>query len=597
MAICGVWNERNAPLQDLTPMVIPPWSQHENRQDTERINGTKNMKTETLLDYIDHWHETAPDVTWLRERRGDQFVEWSWRAAQEELYAIATWIEARYGRVHGTESANIALLSRNRAHWMLADLAIIASGNVTVPLFTTLAQDTARYILEFANTRLLILGEAENWPRVSAILRNDVEIITLPGVEIDAPHTRWEDILATHRGQRPAHAPTAGEMISIVFTSGTTGIPKGVMHTHASMLVPMQRCREYFTVRANPRFLSYLPLSHIAERQLVLVQSLIHCGSVTFNESLPTLVRDMVEARPNFFFGPPRVWEQLQQGIIGKFGSAQALQKALEQDLAGVSQRLRHAVGLDEADYMLTGAAPIPPALIAWYDTIGLALMEGFGQTEIMGVTANVPGARRIGSIGRAIAGVEIRIAEDGELLVRSDGAATGYYKMPEKTAETFVDGWVHTGDKARVDSDGFVYLTGRVKDYYKTVHGKFVAPAPIENEFAANNYVEQLCLLGRGYSKTVMLCVLNAAAREQPPDIVANAMRAQAEHVNLNVAKHERIGVVIICRQPWTIENGGMTPTLKLRRDALESRFGEQARDLAQDAATRGELLIHWRD
>jgi long-chain acyl-CoA synthetase len=305
----------------------------------------------------------------------------------------------------------------------------------------------------------------------------------------------------------------------------------------------------------------------------------------------------MVEARPNYFFGPPRVWEQLQQGIISKFGSAQALQQALEQDREALAKRLRQGVGLDEADYLLTGAAPIPPSLINWYDEIGLALMEGFGQTEIMGVTANVSDARRIGSIGRAIIGVELRIAEDGELVVRSEGAATGYYKMPEKTAETFINGWVHTGDKARIDEDGFVYLTGRVKDYYKTVHGKFVAPAPIENEFAASNLVEQLCLLGRGYSKTVMLCVLNAAAREQPQDTVANALRAQAEQVNQHVAKHERIGAVIICRQPWTIENGGMTPTLKLRRDALESRLGEQARALAQDAATRGELLICWGD
>lgn len=555
------------------------------------------MKTETLLDYIDHWRETVPDATWLRERGKDQFAEWSWRAAHEELHAVAAWLEDRHGKAPDTEPANIALLSRNRAHWMLADLAIIASGSVTVPLFTTLAQEMARYILEFADVRVLILGEAENWPRVRTILRDDVEIVTLPGVEIDAPHTRWEDILSTHRGRRPAHVPCAGELISIVFTSGTTGVPKGVMHTHASMLVPMQLCRDYFTVRAHPRFLSYLPLSHIAERQLVLVQSLIHCGSVTFNEALPTLVRDMVETRPNYFFGPPRVWEQLQQGIIGKFGSAQAMRQALEQDRAGVALRVRQGVGLDEADYLLTGAAPIPPALIAWYDEIGLALMEGFGQTEIMGVAANISAARRIGSIGRAVTGVELRLAEDGELLVRSAGAATGYYKTPEKTAETFVDGWVHTGDKARIDSDGFVYLTGRVKDYYKTVHGKFVAPAPIENEFAASNLVEQLCLLGRGYSKTVMLCVLNSTARSQPQDIVADAMRAQAERVNQSVAKHERIGVVFICRQPWTIESGDMTPTFKLRRDSLESRFGDQARDLAQAAAARGELLIHWAE
>ncbi len=549
------------------------------------------MTHTTLSAYLDSLSEEYPDRVWLRDRKGDEFTEWTWSDANAEVNAAAAWLEQRYGN----SQANIALLSRNRGHWLLADLAIIGSGNVTIPLFTTLAASTADYILNFTEARVLILGEADNWAAVREVLPDGVDVITLPGVDIDTTHTRWEDIVAECSGQRPTYECKHDDLISLVFTSGTTGVPKGVMQTHDSFLIPMQRAAKYFNLHQHIRFLSYLPLSHIAERQLILVQSMIYVGSVTFNEDLSTLVRDMADVKPEYFFGAPRVWEQLQQGIIAKFGSPAALDQALASDAEAVGKQVRSSLGLSRDAYLLTAAAPTPPALIEWYQRLGLTLMEGFGQTEIMATAVNTPEHRKIGSIGRLVEGVDMKITEEGEMCFKSDGAAVGYYKMPEKTAETFVDGWVYTGDKCYVDDDGFIFLTGRVKDYFKTIQGKFVAPSPIESQFAENDWTEQICLLGRGYSKTAVVCVLSEAAQQQDRDVIEQALRDKVDEVNASIEKHARIGAVIISTDPWTIENEILTPTLKIRRDEVESRFGDRARELAHEAAVQRTTRLEW--
>ena len=546
---------------------------------------------DTLLEYLDQWSQEYPDKIWLRDRQGDQITEWSWRQAQEEIHAIGAWLEQHFS----TTDNKIGILSRNRAHWILADLGAIAAGNVTIPMFTTLAQDTARYVMDFTDMQLLFVGETENWDAVAEVLPEDIQLVCLPGVEIPQPHLRLEDMIEACRGRSPSYVCQAEDLVTIVFTSGTTGVPKGVMQTHQSFVLPIERFCVAFAVREQGRYLSYLPLSHIAERQLIEGSALMRCGVVDFNESMLTLLRDLSTTRPHFMFGAPRVWEQLQQVIIAHFGSQEALDAALAEDKAGVGQQVRDMLGLGEADYLLTAAAPTPPALIHWYEEFGLVLMEGFGQTEAMGLIANSREARKIGSIGRPVEGVEIRLSDEDELQVRAGGCATGYYKMPEKTAETFVDGWVYTGDKARIDEDGFIYITGRVKDYFKTIQGKFVAPPPIESAFSDNPHTEQLCLLGRGYSKTVMVCVLSDLAQQRDRDTVAEELREMAHKINDTLEKHARIGALVISSEPWNIENAMLTPTLKMRREQIEQAFGERAQALAQEAAVQGELLVEW--
>ncbi len=546
---------------------------------------------DTLIEYLDHWAAESPEGTWLRDVHGDDITDWTWQQVRDHAYALAAWQEENLSG----PGARIGLLSRNCAHWFMADLGNIAAGNVTVPMFTTLPGETAKYVMEFTEMELLFVGQTENWEQVSAVLPEGIKIVTLPGAEVDQPHTHWNDIVPPRIGQKPQYQCKRDDLVSIVFTSGTTGVPKGVMQTHDSNVIPICRFDEAFALPPRARFFSYLPLSHIAERQIVEYASLLKGGNVYFNENLLTILRDLPACQPHMMFGPPRVWEQLQQVIIGHFGGQEEIDKALAEDADAIGKQVRDMLGLDGAIYLLTAAAPTPPSLIHWYEQFGLTLMEGFGQTEAMGLLANSHNSRKIGSIGKPVGEVDIRLTEEDELCCRAEGLSPGYYKQPEKTAETFVDGWVHTGDKARIDEDGFVFLTGRVKDYFKTIQGKFVAPTPIENEFAKNPHTDQLCLLGRGYSKTVMVCVLNGLAQQAEKDTVESELRDLAARVNEAVDKHARLGAVIISTEPWTIENSMLTPTLKIRREQVEERFGERARDLARMAAEQGELLAEW--
>ena len=543
----------------------------------------------TLLEYLDHWKTEYPNEVWMRYPQGDNVQEWSWLKASEQIHAIAAWQQT----VLGEAGVNVGLLSRNRPHWFMADLGTIAAGNVTVPMFTTLPKDTAAYVMEFTDMQLLFVGENENWDKISTVLPKGLTLVALPGVELDCEHLRWDDIINEYKGQRATYQAQPTDLVSIVFTSGTTGMPKGVMQTHESNVIPIDRFKQAFATPPKGRFFSYLPLSHIAERQVVEYGSLINGGSVYFNENLTTLLRDLPACRPHMMFGPPRVWEQLQQGIINQFGSQAALSAALAENKAGVGELVRAGLGFDAAMYLLTAAAPTPPALIEWYGELGIELMEGFGQTEAMGVAANTAEHRKIGSIGRVVGDVEVRLSDEGELLVNATGLATGYYKMPDKTAETFVEGWLHTGDKARIDEEGFIFITGRVKDYFKTIQGKFVAPTAIENSFSESMHSEQCCLLGRGYSKTVIVCVLSAMAQKEDADLINNDLIAHVKQLNQTVEKHARVGAIIVSCEPWTIDNGMLTPTMKIRREQIEERFGDLARALAHDAAVKAEVLL----
>jgi len=548
------------------------------------------MTANTIPGLVAHWARECPEKIWLKDLKEEGSEDYTWGEAHAQISAVAAMLESRFG-----QTEKMVVLSSNRAHWVMADLAIITSGNVTVSMFTTLPGSIAEYVLNLTETKVIFVGETSNWDQVSAVLPEDVLLITLPGVELEQPHLKWDDLVMEWQGKEPVYQGKPDDMVSLVFTSGTTGMPKGVIQTHESNLIPIRRFIKEFGFKDSPRYFSYLPLSHIAERQIVEFSSMVICGEISFNESLPTILRDLQRTKPNMFFGPPRIWEQFQQAVIGKFGGKEALEAALAEDREGIGHLILDTLGLNEVDYCLTAAAPTPPALIRWWDELGLTLMEGFGQTEAMGVILCGHNSRRIGSIGKPIGEVEFKVTEEGELAIKAAGCTPGYYKQADKTAELIRDGWLHTGDKVRVDEDGFIYITGRVKDYFKTIQGKFVAPPPIEGEFAKNPHAEQQCLLGRGFSKTVMIAVLTEEAQSRPDDEIQSSVLDTIREINAELEKHARIGAVIVSREPWSIENEVLTPTLKIRREKVEERFAEKAEELARTAAEQGELIFHW--
>jgi long-chain acyl-CoA synthetase len=548
------------------------------------------MTPNTLTELVTHWATERPDAVWLRDLREEGADDYTWAEASAQINAVAAMLESQFAH-----DQKMVVLSSNRAHWVMADMAIMAGGNVQVSMFTTLRTKVVEYIFNLTETKVVFVGETSNWDQVRPVLPKGVVLITLPGVELAEPHIKWDDIVQQWQGRVSAYQPKHDDMISLVFTSGTTGMPKGVIQTHDSNVIPLRRSAALIKMPDYPRYFSYLPLSHIAERQLVEFSSIVLGGEVSFVESLATIARDLPRSRPHFFFGPPRVWEQFQQAVIAKFGGSAALEAALQNDKRAIGDLIVKGLGLDEVVYCLTGAAPTPPGLIEWWQRMGLTLMEAFGQTEAMGVIMSTHDQRRIGSIGKPVSDVQYKITEEGELALKGYGFTPGYYKQPDKTAELIQNGWIHTGDKARVDEDGFLYITGRVKDYFKTIQGKFVAPPPIEGEFAKEPHAEQQCLLGRGYAKTVMVAVLTAEAQQKGEDEVHASIVETVHSVNDKLEKHARIGAVILTREPWTIENEVLTPTLKIKRDNVEQKFGEIAERLARSAAQQGELLIHW--
>ncbi|MEO1082103.1 MAG: AMP-binding protein [Pseudomonadota bacterium] len=548
------------------------------------------MNFDTLPAYLDHWADTCGDKIWMRELREEGSQDYSWADARSEVNAVAAALEERFG-----SRSNMILLSRNRPHWFMADLAIISSGNVTVSMFTTLTPSIAQYIAEFTEAKVIFVGESPNWEGVRGVLPDSVTVVTLPGVDVEGEHLTWEQLREEGAGRAPTYECKHDDVMSLVFTSGTTGMPKGVIQTHDTNVIPMHRFMAAIDMRQDPRLFSYLPLAHIAERQIVEYTSLVKCGEVHFNESLDTLLRDLQRTKPHFFFGPPRIWEQFQQAVIAKFGGQEAFDGAMAGDAAGIGKLVLDTLGIGEVEFCLTAAAPTPPPLIHWWEALGLTLREGFGQTEAMGLIGSIGDARRIGSIGKPVGEVEVKLTDESELCVRAEGCTPGYYKQPDKTAELIRDGWLHTGDKARIDEDGFIYITGRVKDYFKTIQGKFVAPPPIEGQFADNPFIEQQCLMGRGFSKTVMVAVLTEDARERAPEEVDASLRETVATINDSVEKHARIGAVIVSEEPWSIENEVLTPTLKIRRDKIDERFAELGEKLAREAAQSGQLLVRW--
>lgn len=547
------------------------------------------MSDSTFLQLLEQRCTDTQSDFWLRDRRGDEYTQWSYAEGLEEVRAMAAWLEAEFG----SNGTSIGILSRNCAHWILADLAIIGSGNVTIPLFTTMQADLVDYIRDLVDIKLLFVGEALNWEAVESVFPDDVTLVALPGVDPGRPHMTWDALLAQYRGRAPQVQTDPDALATIVFTSGTTGKPKGVMQSQNSLIKPMERVVPLMDTR---RLFSYLPLAHIAERDVIETASLLVDSSITFNESLEHLPRDLVTVRPTYLFGPPRIWEQMQQAVLSRFGGAEAFDAALAAGGDDFKQQIHASLGLDQAQYLLSAAAPVAPSLLRWFHRVGLMVMEGFGQSETMGIAYTTPDDFRIGSIGKPLPGVEVRVSAEGEMITRASGTALGYYQRPEATAETFRDGWVHSGDKIRVDDDGFIFITGRVKDTFKTAHGKFVSPGPIEHAFAEAPESEQVCLLGRGFARSVMVCVLAASAADQPREQVAQALLAKLEAVNTTVESHERVGGIVLSSEAWSIANGILTHTMKIRREQVEARYGELAREVSERAVSAG-LQVAWAD
>jgi len=555
--------------------------------------------TSLALQRLYHWERTTPDRTVFTQPMGAGLLkEFTWKDMVDESRRMAAFLQQQ-----GFEpGSRIAILSKNCAWWLMSDFAIWMAGYVSVPLYPTLAAGTIAQILQHSEARLLFLGKLDDWETMRPGVPAGLPCVSYPLSPEDVQarvDMRWDEIVGRTAPLPGQPVREGGELATIMYTSGTTGMPKGVMHSFANFAWAIDAGLRRVRLDSDARMLSYLPLAHVAERALVEHGLLATGMHLFFAESLQTFARDLQRARPTMFFSVPRLWVKFQQGIHAKM-PPQRLDRLLKIPVAGrfLRRKILKALGLDACRFAAGGAAPMPPDLLRWYSTLGLNLIEVYGMTENCGVShATLPEMKRPGTVGLPYDGVESRLdPATGEIQVKAGCLMLGYYKEPELSAAAFTaDGWLHTGDKGVLEADGCLRITGRVKDLFKTSKGKYVAPAPIEDKLVTHPAVEACCVVGANYPQPFALLMLNedAVAKSREPAGRAALEDAMTNHlmtVNLELDPHEQLEVLVLMTEPWTVENGLITPTFKVKRNVLETRYSSQF-----DAWTSGDRKVVW--
>jgi long-subunit acyl-CoA synthetase (AMP-forming) len=547
----------------------------------------------TVLKYLEQHALEKPGEDYLVDRRNGEDIAYSFEYVQRIVESLSRSLAALFP----DEPRKVSILSKNRAHWSMCDLGVLRSGNILAPVFTTMPTATFKYAMAFADIQLLFVGEASNWDTVKGEIPTTVEIVSLPGLEIEEADYTFEEFLALGADTPLPEHPDPDTPCTIVFTSGTTGMPKGVLHSLNTLNAFVSAVCDF----AGPqtRFFSYLPLAHLGDRAATVFHATQVGGRLTFNESVDTFTADMEAAAPTFLMGVPRIWEKLLQGVLVKIGiDSQVLQEKLaEPGGEELARQIRADLGLQNVNFLVAATAPTSNAIKEWYARLGMPLHDVYGQTELCPLTCSPGASDGSVGVGPACGGFEVKIAESGEILGRGPALALGYYNNPEKTAETFVNGWVHTGDKGWFDERGNLHITGRVQDTFKTSKGKYVAPVPIENSFSRSALVEQQCLYGFGLTQPIMLCTLSETAPADQ-DIVEEKLATFAGDINEKLEPHERIAGIVICKTPWSVESGVLTHTLKVKRESVAEKYEVAIRTMAESIAgnDRGVKALWWQ-
>jgi long-chain acyl-CoA synthetase len=521
----------------------------------------------TPLEVFAHWEKHTPQNVFLKQPVNGQWKAWTFGEAGQEIRKVAAALKE-----HGLPPrSSIAILSKNCAHWIMADLAIWMAGHISVPLYPTLSASTIRQILEHSDSKILFIGKLDNFSDQKPGIPQKVKCIsfTLFG---EQEGVQWDNLLMGHKPVTDLASWTLQELATIKYTSGTTGNPKGVMISFEAISFVITNGLKGFNLPKKPqRFFSYLPLSHIAERILVEMGGLYAGATIHFSESLEKFPENLMEVQPTVFLAVPRIWAKFREKIEEKMPKLNTLLKIPVLNTI-IKKAIRKKLGLSKAIWIFTGAAPISVDLLEWFERLDITIHEVYGMTENMAFSHINLNEVKFGSVGKVWPQVAFKLSEEGEIQMKSTGVMMGYYREPELSAQAFTrDGFLKTGDKGEVDEQGFLTITGRIKDQFKTDKAKFVDPGPIELKLLMNADIEQVCVVGMGIPQPIALTVLSASAKNKSKAVVIESISKTIDALNPHLESYERIKTAVILQSDWTIENGLMTPTLKVKRNEVE--------------------------
>ncbi|CAH8185565.1 AMP-binding protein [Vibrio aestuarianus] len=538
------------------------------------------------------WAQERPNQVYLKQIINRKFVEYTYAEVADKALKLVSALQ----ELGAKPQDKIALISKNCAEWFICDLAMMLGDFISVPIFPTAGADTIEYCITHSESKILLAGKLDDAKATSQVLQDMPDLISIALPYDSAPKCKYQftSLMEQHQPSqlRPQHHDN--KLMSIVYTSGTSGLPKGAMLTYGAFCWSAQQLINHIGIQEDDRLFSYLPLAHITERVYIFGSSIMGGVPTAFPESLDTFIEDVKMQRPTLFISVPRLWTLFQQRIQDKLPQKK-LNFLLKIPFVNslIKKKLAEGLGLNHARVLGCGSAPVSPSLLEWYHSIGLNITEAWGMTESFAYsTLNYPfRADKIGSVGQAGPGIELKIANDNEIMVRGNGLFSGYYKNDIATQESFdKEGWLHTGDIGFIDAEGYLTIQGRKKDTFKTAKGKFVAPVPIENKLFEYSRVEMMCLIGLGLPAPILLVVphnfphFDRARYERTTKKVITRMNSELE-------SHEQIKGVLMIKDPWSIENGVLTPTLKIKRHVLEQKYHEIGHNWP-----KGQLIV-WEE
>ena len=568
----------------------------------------------------------------LLVKREKQYRPITYTELGRRVYALARALHELGVR----KGDRVSILAENCPEWAITDWATLCLGAITVPIYPTLTAPQVGEILRDSEPKALVVSDKKQRRKACEAVEgtglNPQMICIEPDSSSETPN--FEQMLnqpgtLTESALRAlVEASQPDDIVTFIYTSGTTGEPKGAMLTHHNLITNIEAVLELIDWRPDDVFLSFLPLSHVFERMGGHFLPIYAGLTIAYAESLFTLANDMVEVKPTLMLGVPRFYASVMDRILASVRQMPPLRQKLfyrmlevgkvyaqcwrEGRSAPLGVRLQHAV-LDKLvaakirervggrlRYFVSGGAALPKEVAEFFHAFGILIIEGYGLTETSPVlTVNPPRAPRFGSVGKPIRGVEIKIAEDGEILARGPNIMLGYYKKPEATAAAIdPDGWFHTGDVGHIDADGYLYITDRKKDILVLANGKNVAPQPIENMLKQSELVQEAVVYGDGMSAPVALIVpnidaLRAFAKQEGieadgdallnHDAVQKQFRQELERVNRELADFQRVKGFRLISKPFSIETGELTPTLKVKRRVVAEKYAHLLQEMAR--------------